>query len=219
MYKLAGLGVIRAAKAERVHRSNRACAHGEDIAQNAAHAGGRTLVGFDVGGVVVALHLEDQRLAIADIDHACVFAGAADHLRAIGGQGAQPFLGGLVGAMLVPHGRENAHLGVVWLAPEDVDDLGVFLGGEPVAGDKVGRDGWILHGNSPAGAFAPSYKGKCRGGSGFGRLWAERRRWTKKKAELTARPSPTGRYEATRPQAVNLHNGEIGGRAVQIKAI
>jgi hypothetical protein len=41
----------------------------------------------------------------------------------------------------------------------------------------------------------------------------------KKKAELKARPSPTGRYEATRPQAVNLHNGEIGGRAVQIKAI
>ncbi len=170
VHKLAGLGVVRAAKAERVHRSNRARAHGEDIAQNAADAGGRTLVGFDVGGVVVALHLEDQRLAIADVDHACVLARAANHLWAVGGQGAEPFLRRLIGTMLVPHGRENAHLGVVWLAPEDVDDLGVFLGGEPVAGDKVGRDGWILHGNSPAGAFAPSYKGKCRGGSGFGRL-------------------------------------------------
>ena len=36
---------------------------------------------------------------------------------------------------------------------------------------------------------------------------------------VQARPSPTGRYEATRPQAVNLHDGEIGGRAAQIKAI
>ena len=36
-------------------------AHGEDVAHDAADAGRRALVGLDVGGVVVALHLEDAR--------------------------------------------------------------------------------------------------------------------------------------------------------------
>ena len=38
----------------------RARAHGEDVAQDAADAGRRALVGLDVGWVVVALHLEDD---------------------------------------------------------------------------------------------------------------------------------------------------------------
>ena len=70
--------------------------------QDAADAGGGALVGLDVGGVVVALHLEDHRQTIADIHHARVLAGAADDLRAGGGQGAEPFLGRLVRTMFVP---------------------------------------------------------------------------------------------------------------------
>jgi hypothetical protein len=60
---------------ERVHRRDGSGAHGEDVAQDAADAGRRALVGLDIGGVVVALHLEDHRLSVADIDHARVLAG------------------------------------------------------------------------------------------------------------------------------------------------
>ena len=88
----AGLRVRRLAEGEGVHRGDRPGAHGEDVAEDAADAGGGALVGLDVGRVVVALHLEDERLAVADVDDAGVLAGAADHLRAGGRQGAQPLL-------------------------------------------------------------------------------------------------------------------------------
>ena len=39
MHQLTGPRVVRAAEAERVHRRDRARAHGEDVAQDAAHAG------------------------------------------------------------------------------------------------------------------------------------------------------------------------------------
>jgi hypothetical protein len=74
-----GLGMIRRAEAQRVHRRDGPRAHGEDIAQDAADAGRRALVGLDEGGVVVAFHLEDDAIAIADIDHAGVLAGTLDH--------------------------------------------------------------------------------------------------------------------------------------------
>ena len=75
--QMAGLGVVRRAEAQRVHRRDRPRAHGEDVAQDAADAGRRALIGLDVGGVVVALHLEDDRLAVADVDDAGVLARAA----------------------------------------------------------------------------------------------------------------------------------------------
>jgi hypothetical protein len=81
-----GLGVVRLAEAQRVHRRDRPRAHGEHVAQDAADAGRRALVGLDEGGVVVALHLEDDAIAIADIDHAGVLAGALDNLVAGGRQ-------------------------------------------------------------------------------------------------------------------------------------
>ncbi len=56
------LGVIGPAEAQRVEIRHRPRAHSEYIAQNAANAGRRALIGFDVGRVVVALHLEDGRL-------------------------------------------------------------------------------------------------------------------------------------------------------------
>jgi hypothetical protein len=58
--EVAGLRVIRRAEAQRVHRRDGPRAHGEDVAQDAADAGRRALVGLDVGGVVVAFHLEDD---------------------------------------------------------------------------------------------------------------------------------------------------------------
>ena len=92
VYQLAGLVMRRLAKGQRIHRRDGPRAHGENITQNAANTGGGTLIGLDVGGVVVAFHLEDDRVAITDVHDTGVFAGATDHLRAGGRQGAQPFL-------------------------------------------------------------------------------------------------------------------------------
>jgi hypothetical protein len=57
--QVAGLGMVGRRSAARSSR-RRARAHGEDVAQDAADAGRRALVGLDVGGVVVAFHLEDD---------------------------------------------------------------------------------------------------------------------------------------------------------------
>ena len=59
-------GVVETSEAERVHHRHRARTHGEDVANDAADTGRGALVGLDVGRVVVALHLEDRRVAVTD---------------------------------------------------------------------------------------------------------------------------------------------------------
>ena len=49
------LGWIGLAEAQRVHHGDGARAHGEDVAHDAAHAGGRALIGLDEAGMVVAI--------------------------------------------------------------------------------------------------------------------------------------------------------------------
>ena len=46
-HKIPRLGVFRIAEAQCIEASNRARTHGEDIAQDATHAGGRALIGLD----------------------------------------------------------------------------------------------------------------------------------------------------------------------------
>src|SRR3546814_5535621 len=80
------LRMVRAAETQRVEVGDRARAHGEDVAQYAADPGRRALIGFDIRRVVVAFHLEDGGELLAaragtDVDHAGIFAGAADHPR------------------------------------------------------------------------------------------------------------------------------------------
>jgi hypothetical protein len=127
LHEAAGFGVVGRTKAERVHGGDRAGPHGEDVAQDPADAGRGALIGLDVRGMVVALHLEDQRLAVADVDDSGVFAGAADHLGAGGRQGAEPLLRGLVGAVLVPHRRKDAEFGECRGAADEVEDALVFV--------------------------------------------------------------------------------------------
>ena len=133
-------GMVWRAETQGVQGGDRAGAHGEDIAQDAADARRRSLIGLDEGGVVVALHLEDDGVAVAEIDDAGVFAGALDDARPGGGQRLQPFLRGFVGTVLVPHGGENAKLGDGRLAADEFEDAAIFVGLEPVLGDKLGRD-------------------------------------------------------------------------------
>ena len=77
--------MIGRAEAERVEIGDRARAHGEHVAHDAADPGRRALVGLDVARVVVALHLEDGAIAVAEVDDAGVLARALDDLRAGGG--------------------------------------------------------------------------------------------------------------------------------------
>jgi hypothetical protein len=80
-----GVGGVGAAEAQRVHDGDRAGAHGEDVADDAADPGGRALVGLDVARVVVRLDLEGDRVAVADVDDAGVLADA-DQQRSLGGR-------------------------------------------------------------------------------------------------------------------------------------
>ena len=72
--QMAGLGMVGRAEAQRVQVGDGARAHGEHVAHDAADAGRRALVGLDVARVVVALHLEDDAVAVAQIDDAGVLA-------------------------------------------------------------------------------------------------------------------------------------------------
>ena len=84
--QVAHLGMVGPAEAQRVEVGDRPRAHREHVAQDAADPGRRALVGLDVARVVVALHLEDRRVAVADVDHAGILARAADHPRRLGRQ-------------------------------------------------------------------------------------------------------------------------------------
>ena len=73
-----GVGVVDGAEAEGVHDGDRAGAHRDDVAHDAADTGGRALERLHVPRVVVALDLERDRPALADIHHPGVLAHA-DH--------------------------------------------------------------------------------------------------------------------------------------------
>ena len=153
LHQMLHLGVIGAAKTQRVEVGDGPRAHGEHIAQNAADAGRRALVWLDIAGVVVRFHLEDGGLTIADVDHAGVFAGAADHPGRLGGQLLQVEAAGFVRAMFRPHHRKYAQFQQVGLAAHGVKDALVFLWVEAVRGDDLWGDGGVCgcgaHGSAP----------------------------------------------------------------------
>jgi len=73
-------------EAQRIHHRDRARAHGEDVAQDAADAGSCALKRLDKRRVVVRLDLEGAGPAIADVDDAGVLARPLHHAAAARGQ-------------------------------------------------------------------------------------------------------------------------------------
>ena len=142
------------AEPERVHDGDRPGAHREDVAHDAADAGGRALVGLDVAGVVVRLDLERDGVALADVDDAGVLADARERLaeRRLLRQVAellQVHLARLVGAVLAPHHRVHRQLGGRGTAAEDLADAVVLVGLQPQLGPRllaVGGLGGVLDG-------------------------------------------------------------------------
>ena len=128
----AGFGIVETPEAQRIQHRDRPRAHGENVAQDAADAGGRALKRLDEAGMVVRFDLERDRNAVADIDDAGVFARALQHVFAVRGKLLQMNARALVGAMLAPHHAENAEFGLGGFAAQQAHDLVVFRFGELV---------------------------------------------------------------------------------------
>jgi hypothetical protein len=127
-------------KTERIQAGNRARTHGEYVTQDSTDTGGRALVGLNVARMVVALHLEDHGVAIADIDNACVFARPLNHPCRLGRQGAQMDARGFIRAVLVPHRRENPEFRESRHATDQLEDSLILVRFEPVGSDEFGGD-------------------------------------------------------------------------------
>ena len=76
------VGTVERTEAQRVQQRDRPRAHREDVADDAADAGRRALVGLDERRVVVRLDLEDRGEPVADVDGAGVLARPLQHARA-----------------------------------------------------------------------------------------------------------------------------------------
>ena len=144
--QVAGLGVGRVAEAQRVQRGDGASAHGEDVAVDAADAGGGALVGLDGRRVVVALDFEADREAIAEVHEAGVFFTRGSehfHAGAVAGLGQllEPENGVFVGAVLAPHNGVDAQLGEVRHAAEQLHDSVELLTREAELFGGVGGGG------------------------------------------------------------------------------
>src|SRR5690606_27258020 len=85
-HEMAHARMIGRAEAQRVHHGDWPGTHREHVAHDAADARRRSLIGLDVGRVIVALHLEDYRLTVPDIDNARILARTLDDLRAVRGE-------------------------------------------------------------------------------------------------------------------------------------
>ena len=136
----ASVGRIERAEAQWIHHRERACAHRDDVAHDAADTGGRTLVRLDVRRMVVALDLEGDGPAIADVDDAGVLADADEQcigLRGLLAELAQVHLRRLVRAVLTPHDRVHRELGGGRTTSEDLANALVLIGLEAELGEGL----------------------------------------------------------------------------------
>jgi hypothetical protein len=167
-----GVVGVQRPEAQGVHHRHRPGSHGQDVAHDAADAGGGALVGLDVRRVVVALDLERHGVALADVDHAGVLADAGEHLADRGllrqlGELLQVDLRRLVGAVLAPHHGVHRQLARGRAPAEDLADPGVLVGLETQLGPRLlavgvlGGDGdGVEHGvnlPAPVGGSAPPF--------------------------------------------------------------
>ena len=106
-------GEVGRAEAQPVEQRDRARAHGDDVAKDAADPGRGALEGLDRRGMVVALDLEGAREPVAEVDDAGVLARALEDGRPVRGEAPQQPGRVLVAAVLGPEEREDAELEVV----------------------------------------------------------------------------------------------------------
>ena len=115
----AGRGIVERSEAQRIHHGDGTRAHGENIAQDAADAGGGALERLDKARVIVRFDLEGDGV---------VFARTDQHAVALGGELLQVEARALVRAVLAPHDGEDADFCFVGLTLENGADLVEFGG-------------------------------------------------------------------------------------------
>ena len=138
--------IVERAEVQGVEQCDGSGAHGEDVADDAADAGGRALVGLDGGGVVVALDAHGDGDAVPDVDHAGVLAEAGEDPRRLERQPPEVDPGRLVRAVLRPHHCVHGQLELVGRPAEKPGDgVGLVVGQTQLA--MEGR----RHGRQPTG--------------------------------------------------------------------
>src|SRR5664280_197966 len=128
-------------KAQRIHDGDGTRAHGEDVAQNAAHAGCSPLKRLDERRMVVRLDFEGAGPAIAYVDDAGVLSRTLYHATAVRGQALQVNARRLVGAVLAPHHAEDAQFGERRLAAQRLQDAVVFFRRDSMVAKRLWSDG------------------------------------------------------------------------------
>ena len=137
---------------QRVQAKFRTRAHGENVSNDPAYAGGRALERLNRARMVVALHLERDRPAVADIHHAGVFFACLNqNVWSRCGKFLQLFLRILVRAVFAPHDRKNPQLGKIRFATENFFDPLEFFASEAVSphefrcNKRIGRRRFASH--------------------------------------------------------------------------
>src|SRR4029450_5988039 len=129
--------MVDAAETERVQRRDRPSTHGEDVTDNPPDAVSRALIGLDERRMIVAFHLKSHGQSVANVDHPSVLARPLQNMRAFRRQAFQVVPGALGATVLRPHDGEHAEFRMVWLSPEEIDDLSVLFRGQSVTGDNL----------------------------------------------------------------------------------
>jgi hypothetical protein len=122
--------VVWLAEAQPVEERDRPRAHRDDVAQDSADPGGGALEGLDRGRVVVALDLEGDGLALAEVDDSRVLTGALQDASRLGREALEQERRVLVAAVLRPEEREDREFEVVRLALEQLLDTVEFPVGQ-----------------------------------------------------------------------------------------
>ena len=125
----------RLAEAQAVEQCDRPRAHRNDVAEDSADAGRGALERFHRRRMVVALDLERDRLAVAEVEHPGVLAGTLEDALAFAREASEQQGGVLVAAVLGPEQREHCELEVVRVTsrqPADTVELPVREAERPV---------------------------------------------------------------------------------------
>ena len=128
----AGVGLVERTETQRIHHTDGPGPHREDVADDAANASGRSLVGLHEARVVVGLRLERDGIPLSDVDDTGVLADTRQEWAARGvlaefTEFLQVHLRGFVGAVLRPHHRVHRQFGAGGAAAEDLPDACVLV--------------------------------------------------------------------------------------------
>ncbi len=121
-----GIGEIDRAESQRIGDGDDLRAHAENVAHDAADAGGGALEGDDLRRMIVRLVRDDDGIALAvvraQVQHSGVFARSEDDAGAARRQRLQKVAARFIAAMLAPRGFERVQLDDGGIAAQALGD-------------------------------------------------------------------------------------------------